>query len=154
MTTVNDLLAAGARVLADATPAADVVEMRRRSAGGELVLQRCARCGYLRYPPAPLCPECLSRDAGWVTDSGAGEIWSFCVYRRAFTAPFADLVPYVVALVVLDSGPELITNVADSSPDEIRVGLRGVAAPWALPDGQSLIYFTVTEQTRVEERQS
>lgn len=153
MTTVDDLLAAGARVLADAETDEELAELRRRGAGGELVLQRCANCGYLRYPPASLCPECLSRDASWVTDPGTGEIWSFCVYHRAFTKPFADLVPYVVALVVLDSGPQLITNVVDRAPGQVHIGQRGVAAPRALPDGGSLIYFTVTEQPKDEGRQ-
>jgi uncharacterized OB-fold protein len=153
MTTLDAFLTAGAQVLAGAPSEPDVAEMRRRGAGGELVLQRCARCGYLRYPPGPLCPECLSPETHWVTDSGAGEIWSYCVYHRAFTTPFRDLVPYVVALVVLDSGPQLITNVLGRSPDKVHIGLRGVAAPRALPDGGSLIYFTVDEQPREEGRQ-
>ncbi len=147
MTTVDEFLAAGARVLAaHAVADPNVGELRRRGASGELTLQRCARCGYLRYPPAALCPECLSVEADWVADSGAGEIWSFCVYHRAYTNEFAALTPYAVALVTLASGPSLITNVLDASPDQLRIGQRGVAAPRALSGGGSLIYFTVTDQ--------
>jgi uncharacterized OB-fold protein len=146
MTTVDDLLAAGAEVVAaGGVDDALVVELRRRGEGGQLVLQRCGSCGYLRYPPAPLCPECLSPDAAWITDPGVGEIWSYCVYHRAYTKEFAALVPYAVALVVLDSGPAIITNVVDARPDQLRIGQRGVAAPRALPNGGSLIYFTLTD---------
>ena len=147
MTTVDAFLAAGAQVLASS--GADdplLVELRRRGEGGQLVLQRCDGCGYVRYPPAPVCPECLSPDAAWVTDPGAGEIWSYCVYHRAYTKEFADLVPYAVALVTLDSGPTIVTNVVYARPDQLRIGQRGIAAPRALPGGGSLIYFTVTDQ--------
>jgi uncharacterized OB-fold protein len=119
--------------------------MRRRGAEGDLVFQRCSACGYLRYPPAPLCPECLSPDSAWETDPGTGRIWSFCVYHRAYTPAFADLVPYAVALVELDSGPTIVTNVLGQPPDQVRIGLRGVAAPRVLPGGTSLVHFTVTE---------
>jgi uncharacterized OB-fold protein len=147
MTTVDEFLAAGAAILAR-TGAQDALvdEMRRRGEGGQLVLQRCGNCAYLRYPPAPVCPECLSPDTAWVTDPGVGAIWSYCVYHRAYSKEFADLVPYAVALVTLDSGPTLITNVVDVGPHELRIGQRGVAAPRALPGGGSLVYFTVTEQ--------
>jgi uncharacterized OB-fold protein len=143
---VDELLAAGARVLAEAGPdEAPLAELRRRGAGGELVLQRCASCGYRRFPPAPLCPECLSPDGDWVTDPGTGHIWSFCVYHRAYSPAFAALVPYVVALVQLDSGPSLVTNVLDRPAARVRIGQRGVVAPYPLRGGGSLAYFTVTD---------
>jgi uncharacterized OB-fold protein len=145
MTTVDEFLAAGARVLAAAGPDDELVtELRRRGEGGELMLQRCDACGYLRYPPAPICPQCLDPAAHWVTDPGTGRIWSYCVYHHPYTQEFKDLVPYAVALVQLDSGPSIITNVVDLPPDQVRVGLRGIAAPRALPGGGSLIYFTVS----------
>lgn len=146
MTSADELLAAGSRVLGAAgTGDAFLAEFRRRGEGGELVLQRCAACGYLRYPPAPLCPECLSPRTEWVTDPGIGVIWSYCVYHRAFGSEFAGLVPYAVALVQLDSGPMLVTNVVDLPPSRVRIGQRGVAAPRPLPGGGSLVYFTVTD---------
>jgi uncharacterized OB-fold protein len=146
MTSLDEFLVAGEAVLATAVPGPYLVESREQGHHGILRLQRCDECSYLRYPPAGRCPECLSREWTWVDDSGAGSIWSFAVYHRAFTKPFADLLPYNVALVELDSGPRLITNVLDVEPDQLHVGARGVAAPVGLPGGGSLIYFTLAQE--------
>ena len=51
--------------------------------------------------------------------SGRGRVYSFVVYHKAFHPSFADEVPYVVAIIALDEGPHLITNVIKCNPDEV-----------------------------------
>lgn len=140
-------LAAGADVLAPAELSRHLRDFQRHGQDGQLRFQRCAACGYLRYPAAGCCPQCLHPVADWVADSGAGTVWSFCVYRRAFHPAFAGLLPYVVALVELDSGPRLVTNLPDLPPERVRIGLRGRAVPYPLPDGGSLVYFLAAPAT-------
>jgi uncharacterized OB-fold protein len=87
----------------------------------ELRLQRCPTCGYVRYPQAPRCPECLEENDEWVTLSGRGKIWSFNVYHHVFNKTFAEDIPYNVALVELDEGPRLLTNIVGVPSEELRI---------------------------------
>lgn len=72
-------------------------------------IQQCLNCGYRRYPAARHCPECLSDHAEWQRDSGLGTVYASAVYHRSFHPAFNGAVPYVVALIGLDSGPQLFS---------------------------------------------
>jgi uncharacterized OB-fold protein len=117
------------------------------AAAGRLSFQRCVHCGYLRWPPAALCPECWSREAEWTPVSPEGAVWSYGVYERAFLPAFEDAVPYVVALVELDAGPRLIANVVDIAPPDVAVGMRVTAAFALFADGAALVNFRPAEAT-------
>ena len=82
----------------------------------ELLLQRCATCTRAWFPPAGRCPHCLSTDWAWAPVSGRGTVYSFVVYRRAYHPWLADRLPYVVAVVALDEGPRMISNVVGCDP--------------------------------------
>lgn len=73
----------------------------------KVVVQACASCGYLRWPPGPLCPQCQAEGGAWTEVAPTGTLWSFAVYHRALDPAFADDVPYTVALVELDAGPRM-----------------------------------------------
>ena len=88
-----------------------------------LVVQRCAACGALRFPPRELCSGCLSSAVDWTEVSGRGEIFSFNVMHQIYHPAFAREVPYAVVVVKLAEGPKLISNVVDCPPDEIRIGM-------------------------------
>ena len=88
---------------------------------GELVLQRCRDCGRWRYPPSWGCPDCLSEDTEWAPVSGRGALYSWVVFHRSYHPAFE--VPYNVAIVELEEGPRLITNVVDCALEEMRVGM-------------------------------
>jgi uncharacterized OB-fold protein len=90
---------------------------------GVLRLQRCRRCGSLRYPVSPVCPRCLSEEADWEEVTGDGEVYSFAVFRHAYNEAWRARLPYVVALVQLEAGPTLIGNVVGLDPDLVVVGL-------------------------------
>lgn len=108
---------------------------------GLLQLQRCDRCGFVRYPVAPRCPECLTPGGTWTIDSGLGTVWSYCVYYRAFHPAFRDALPYQTALIELDSGPRLISNVLGITSDDLQVNLRVKAIPLEVVPGRMLVYF-------------
>ena len=87
---------------------------------GKVVVQACTKCGYIRWPPGPLCNECLSSDTEWKEISPTGTLWSYAVYHRAMNPRFKDEIPYTVALVELDDGPRmygrLVANIAKVEP--------------------------------------
>jgi len=89
---------------------------------GELRLQRCAECGHVRYPISTVCPECWSAKYEWTAMSGRGTVQSYIVFERAYHEAWADQVPYTVALIELDEGPVLISNVVGTEPAAVRVG--------------------------------
>jgi uncharacterized OB-fold protein len=84
----------------------------RAAVAGRLEVQRCDDCGELRWPPAPICPECLAAGGTWIALSGSGAVWSLATYHRAFHPGLADAVPYRVGLVELAEGPRLIAGLA------------------------------------------
>jgi uncharacterized OB-fold protein len=90
----------------------------------ELRLQRCTACGTHRFPPGPVCTSCRSPDARWVASSGRGTVYSWIVVRHPIPAEiYAQDVPYVVALVELDEGVRVPTNIVDCPVDEVVAGM-------------------------------
>ena len=89
------------------------------TARGELLVQRCAACGTLRFPPGPLCPSCHSTRRGWQTVSGRGRIWSFAVAHPPLLSGFGELAPYSVGVVELHEDPaiRLVGMVVVVGPD-------------------------------------
>ena len=89
----------------------------------ELRLQQCGECGEVRYPPAPLCPRCWSRDYSWSKLSGYGKVNSWVVFHQSYFRGYDDALPYNVAEVELDEGPRLLTNLVEIENDAIAAGL-------------------------------
>jgi hypothetical protein len=89
----------------------------------ELRLQRCSACGSYRFPPQVLCRACLAEEHEWTATSGRGTVYSFIVQHRPATPAFAAEVPYVVAVVELEEGPLLLTNIVGCSPEAVEVGM-------------------------------
>ena len=91
---------------------------------GELRMQQCTDCGHIRFPPSLLCPRCLSEKAEWARLSGRGTVFSWIVVHQSQHPAFNADTPYNVAIVELDEGPRLHTNLVDCSNDQIRIGMR------------------------------
>ena len=88
---------------------------------GELLIQRCTSCGRLRHPPRPMCPNCQSLEWGTVASSGRGEVYSFIVPHHPQVPMFEY--PYVVAVIALEEGTRLISNVIDIDPADVQIGM-------------------------------
>ena len=86
----------------------------------KLLVQKCAHCGYLRWPPGPLCPECQTEGGDWTEVRPSGTLWSIATYHRALDPAFAGDVPYTVALVELDDGPRMYGRI-DGDPAELKL---------------------------------
>src|SRR5581483_6754206 len=83
-------------------------------------MPHCGTCGYYTFPPALGCPRCGSRPLSWRQVSGRGSVFSFVVYHRLYNPAFAHLVPYVVAVIALEEGPRILSNVVGIPFDRVR----------------------------------
>ena len=86
----------------------------------ELRFQKCLDCGRVRWPPAMVCSECHSAQTEWITAGGKGIVYTYAVYHRAFHPAFKDDLPYVSAVVELEEGPHLLTNIIGCKPDAVQ----------------------------------
>lgn len=91
---------------------------------GTLAVQTCTACGHAQHPPRPLCLSCWSADLEWKSASGAATIYSFTIAHRSATRGFRDETPYVVAIVELDEGARMTTNIVGCAPDAVHIGMR------------------------------
>jgi uncharacterized OB-fold protein len=89
-------------------------------AAGRLALPRCDVCGELIWYPRLVCPFCGSHDVAYVDVSGRGSVYSFSVVRKG-SGPFRDHAPYVLAMVQLEEGPVLMTNIV-GPVERVEVG--------------------------------
>jgi uncharacterized OB-fold protein len=85
----------------------------------QLRFQKCTQCHHVRWPPSIICPVCHYPDTEWIVASGRGKVYTFIVYRQAYHKAFEQEVPYVTAIVQLDEGPHLMTNIIGIAPENV-----------------------------------
>jgi uncharacterized OB-fold protein len=91
---------------------------------GRFLLKHCNACGEDYFYPRPFCPKCWSSDVEWKQASGDGKVYTFSVVRQNDLPPFPERVPYVAAIVELDEGPRVMTNIDTSELDAVTIGMR------------------------------
>jgi uncharacterized OB-fold protein len=84
---------------------------------GKLLLQRCRACGEVRHPPVPMCPECGSLEWQPQEAAGRGTVFSWIVSRHP-NKP--DDEPRIVAVVELDEGIGMVTNLQNVDPSAVE----------------------------------
>ena len=90
---------------------------------GRLMIQKCDRCEEYQFYPRGICANCWSNDIKWVQSSGKGTVWTFTVTSQNRTPGFAEDVPYVLALVELEEGVRMFTNIVECSPGDVKIGM-------------------------------
>jgi uncharacterized OB-fold protein len=124
------------------TPTALSAPFWEAAARDTLVRQVCGACGWNFFTPRLACPNCLSEAWSWEESSGQGTIYSFTVCHRQPVPGFT--VPYVLAIVELDEGWAMLTNVVECEPADVHIG-DPVEATWlSLADGLRLPVFRLT----------
>jgi uncharacterized protein len=89
----------------------------------ELRVQKCAACGHHQFYPRLYCTTCMSDRVEWVKTSGRAKVLSYTIIYRPVTQAFAGNVPYVVAMVTLDEGPQMMTNIVGCEPEKVHIGM-------------------------------
>ncbi len=90
---------------------------------GKLLIQRCLTCKEAIFYPRPFCPHCWSEEVEWITASGKATMYTWSVVYRNDLPPFGERVPYVAAVVDLEEGPRMMTNVVECEFDDLSVGM-------------------------------
>jgi uncharacterized OB-fold protein len=85
-----------------------------------LQIQRCNPCGKHYFYPRPFCPSCFSEDVAWVQVSGRATLHSYVINHRPMPG-WEDDGPYAIALVELEEGPRMATNIVGipNTPDDL-----------------------------------
>lgn len=126
-------------------PVADAVSEPFWSAlrGGTLVLQQCESCQRHQFYPRAACSHCGAMELRWEPVSGRGQVYSYTVVHRSGVPGWRGEVPYVVALVELDEGPRMQTNVVGCDPGEVSVGARVRLSPTVVTESVTLPLFVL-----------
>jgi uncharacterized protein len=112
---------------------------------GELRFQRCRGCGAAQFPPAEICRACTGANLVWERSAGLGTLYSWTVVYRPVTPVFD--VPYAPAIVDLDEGYQMMTNLIGLAPDAITPGLSVQAEFHRTHGGLCLPYFRPRDAT-------
>ena len=101
----------------------DSAEYFSAAAEGRLVFQKCKNCGTVQFPPRHHCTTCWEADLSWIERTGtAAEMPAHTIVRRAPLPAFRDKVPYVIASVIVDEGPRMITNLVGEDALDVQIG--------------------------------
>jgi hypothetical protein len=93
------------------------------AAEGRLLIKHCNACDRAFFYPRDHCPRCWSTDTGWREAAGTGTVYTFTVIHQNDLPPFRDRVPYVVAIVELDEGVRMTTNLEGVEPGSVACGM-------------------------------
>ena len=84
-----------------------------------LTIQKCTDCGKNIFYPRIACPECFSSNVEWVEASGRGTVYTYTVVENNCPSAFVVDLPYVVAVVRLEEGVQLLSNIVGCDPYEV-----------------------------------
>ncbi len=93
------------------------------AAEGRLLVRTCRDCGEAHHYPRPFCPACWSESVEWSEASGRATLYTWSTVHVNGMPPFAERVPYVAAVVDLEEGPRLMTNIVGCDPDTLSIGM-------------------------------
>jgi uncharacterized OB-fold protein len=112
----------------------------------ELTLPYCTACAAFHYYPRAVCPSCLSGGLEWRRVSGRGRLHTFTIVHRG-PKDFPLGTPYVLAVVELDEGPRLMTNLVGVpvDPVHVRIGMPVEVVFMDVSDDAALPHFRPVE---------
>jgi uncharacterized protein len=110
---------------------------------GKLMLPKCQDCGKAHFYPRILCPHCHSRKITWIEASGRGKLYAFEILHRSFNPAVKTPLPYVLAMIELEEGPRMLSNLVNIKPDPalIRCDMPVQAVYTKLNDNFTLPFF-------------
>ncbi len=106
-----------------------------------LVISRCATCDEAHYYPRPFCPRCGGDEVSWEDASGRATLYTWSIVYQNDLPPFNEKVPYVAAVVDLEEGPRMMTNVVGCEFDDLAAGMALVVDFEDIGDGFTIPVF-------------
>ena len=90
----------------------------------ELLIQKCKDCQKHIFYPKLFCSYCLSPNLEWIKASGRGTIYTYSVVHSYAPTEFLEDVPYIVAVINLQEGVRMMSNIVQCAPDKIRCDME------------------------------
>jgi uncharacterized protein len=90
---------------------------------GRLLIQRCTSCNEHQFYPRKICIHCGSSGVEWVQASGKGTVHTYTVIHQQGMPLWRDEVPYVAAIIDLEEGVRMTSNVVDVQPADMSIGM-------------------------------
>ena len=106
-----------------------------------LVVQRCDECAAHQFPPEVACVRCGWMRVSWIEVSGRATLYSWTVGHPPLLPYFAERAPWPVAIVQLEEGPRMVTNLAGVPVEEYEIGMALVADYEDVDEGVTLVVF-------------
>jgi len=106
---------------------------------GELLIQKCSKCGTLRHPPRPMCGECQSIEWTGQTAKGKGTVYSYTVLHYPKFPGYEF--PLVCGLIELEEGTRVVTNIEGVAPSDVKIGMPVVLSIENVDDELKLPVF-------------
>ena len=108
---------------------------------GQFLLRHCNACGHDFHYPRPFCPRCWDDDVSWREASGRGTLYTYSIVHVNDLPPFGERVPYVAAIVELEEGPRVMTNIEGVPFDELRAEMPVTVEYKAISDDVTIPVF-------------
>ena len=112
----------------------------------EIWLRHCTDCDHTYFYPRDFCPRCFSRATEWIKSGGQATLYTFSIVHRVGLAAFKNALPYIAALVELEGGARIPTNLVEIEPDpaKVKIGMKLEPVFIEAADEITLLYFRPT----------
>jgi len=90
-----------------------------------LMLPRSKQTGKFFFYPRAFSPgDDMSSDIEWVKSPGRGKVWTFSIHHMGPTKAYKEDGAYVVALIELEEGVKMMSNVVDCDVSDVKIGME------------------------------
>ncbi len=91
-----------------------------------LVGSKCGSCGKVDFPPRAVCPDCGRKSIGKMQSFKLCGKGTVVTYTTIYDAPsqFDMQKPYVMAIVEMDEGVRLTTQLINVKPEDVKIGMK------------------------------
>jgi uncharacterized OB-fold protein len=113
---------------------------------GKLVIQQCQVCHRHVFYPRLHCPFCSSGNLSWIQATGRGTVYTFSVVENNAPSAFLNDMPFIIAIVRLEEGVQMMTNLVDCDPAQVRCDMPVTVTFEPLDDRITLPKFRPTRE--------
>ena len=122
-------------------------EFWRATKKNQLLIQECQACNSLIFYPRKYCPQCWSPNLGWRTASGNAKVYTFAVMRDMVEPKFAPDLPYMLAIVDLQEGVRMMTQIVECAPEAVEIGMDVEVTFRDITDRHALPFFRPCDES-------
>jgi len=122
-------------------------EFWRATTKHQLLIQECQACNSLIFYPRKYCPQCWSADLGWREASGKASVYTFAVMRDMVEPKFMPDLPYVLAMVDLQEGVRMMTQIVECEPEAIEIRMDVEVVFRDITDQHALPFFRPRDES-------